>query len=153
MINLINSNNFNSGEVHETDILIIGSGINCLSFIDFFNTLNKTNKRITVIEKGEIKKDLFKNERADLNNSNYSDNFQNDGVFEFNKKGMNQSVSGNSSFWGGRFVKLDKEDFVTRKSLFSESSTYLDDLLTIEKKTLETNTFFGWIKSIFWPKK
>ena len=49
--------------------------------------------------------------------------------------------------------KLDKEDFVTRKSLFSESSTYLDDLLTIEKKTLETNTFFGWIKSIFWPKK
>jgi acetyltransferase-like isoleucine patch superfamily enzyme len=49
--------------------------------------------------------------------------------------------------------KLDKEDFVTRKSLFSESSTYLDDLLTIEKKTLEKNTFFGWIKSIFWPKK
>ena len=49
--------------------------------------------------------------------------------------------------------KLDKEDFVTRKSLFSESSTYLNDLLTIEKKTLETNTFFGWIKSIFWPKK
>jgi len=49
--------------------------------------------------------------------------------------------------------KLDKEDFVTRKSLFSESSTYLDDLLTIEKKTLETNTFFGWIKSTFWPKK
>ena len=49
--------------------------------------------------------------------------------------------------------KLDKEDFVTRKSLFSESSTYLDDLLTIEKKTLKTNTFFGWIKSIFWPKK
>ena len=49
--------------------------------------------------------------------------------------------------------KLDKEDFVTRKSLFSESSTYLDDLLTIEKKTLKKNTFFGWIKSIFWPKK
>ena len=49
--------------------------------------------------------------------------------------------------------KLDKEDFVTRKSLFSESSTYLDDLLTIEKKTLETNTFFNWITSIFWPKK
>ena len=49
--------------------------------------------------------------------------------------------------------KLDKNDFVTRKSLFSKSSTYLDDLLTIEKKTLEINTFFGWIKSIFWPKK
>ena len=49
--------------------------------------------------------------------------------------------------------KLDQENFTTRKSLFSESSTYLDDLLTIEKKTLETNTFFGWIKTIFWPKK
>ena len=49
--------------------------------------------------------------------------------------------------------KLDQEDFITRKSLFGESSTYLDDLLTIEKKTLENNTFFGWVKSIFWPKK
>ena len=49
--------------------------------------------------------------------------------------------------------KLDQENFTTRKSLFSESSTYLDDLLTIEKKTLKTNTFFGWIKTIFWPKK
>tara|TARA_B100000965_G_scaffold236969_1_gene198651 strand:- start:1150 stop:1539 length:390 start_codon:yes stop_codon:yes gene_type:complete len=49
--------------------------------------------------------------------------------------------------------KLDQEDFITRRSLFGESSTYLDDLLTIEKKTLENNTFFGWVKSIFWPKK
>ena len=49
--------------------------------------------------------------------------------------------------------KLDKKDFVTRKSLFSESSTYLDDLLTIEKKTMEANTLLGWIRSIVWPKK
>ena len=49
--------------------------------------------------------------------------------------------------------KLDKGDFVTRKSLFSQSSTYLDDLLTIEKKTMEANTLLGWIRSIVWPKK
>ena len=49
--------------------------------------------------------------------------------------------------------KLDKEDFVTRKSLFSQSSTYLDDLLNIEKKTMEANTLLGWIRSIVWPKK
>ena len=49
--------------------------------------------------------------------------------------------------------KLDKRDFVTRKSLFSQSSTYLDDLLTIEKKTMEANTLLGWIRSIVWPKK
>tara|TARA_A100001037_G_scaffold204964_1_gene183364 strand:+ start:605 stop:1207 length:603 start_codon:yes stop_codon:yes gene_type:complete len=49
--------------------------------------------------------------------------------------------------------KLDKADFVTRKSLFSQSSTYLDDLLTIEKKTMEANTLLGWIRSIVWPKK
>jgi hypothetical protein len=74
--------------------------------------------------------------------------------------GLVQVVSGevpdNVIFAGNparEIKKLDKEDFVTRKSLFSESSTYLDDLLTIEKKTLETNTFFSWITSIFWPKK
>tara|TARA_B100000579_G_scaffold246109_1_gene202066 strand:+ start:946 stop:1548 length:603 start_codon:yes stop_codon:yes gene_type:complete len=49
--------------------------------------------------------------------------------------------------------KLDKGNFVTRETLFSESSTYLEDLLSIEKKTLENNTFFGWIKSVLWPKK
>ena len=49
--------------------------------------------------------------------------------------------------------KLDREDFITRKSLFTGSSTYLEDLLTIEKKTLEKNSLLGWIESIFWPKK
>ena len=49
--------------------------------------------------------------------------------------------------------KLDKEDFITRKSLFTDSSTYLEDLLKIEKKTLEANSLLGWIESIFWPKK
>lgn len=49
--------------------------------------------------------------------------------------------------------KLDKGNFVKRETLFSESSTYLEDLLSIEKKTLENNTFFGWIKSVLWPKK
>ena len=74
MINLINSNNFNSEGYHETDILIIGSGINCLTFIEFFYKFNQSNKRITVIEKGEINKDLLKNERADLNISKNPDN-------------------------------------------------------------------------------
>ena len=36
--------------------------------------------------------------------------------------------------------KLDEKSFKTRESLFSESSTYLEDLLTIEKKTLEHNS-------------
>jgi Acetyltransferase (isoleucine patch superfamily) len=49
--------------------------------------------------------------------------------------------------------KLDKEEFKTRESLFTESSTYLLDLLSIEEKILKPNSFLGWIKSIFWPKQ
>ena len=49
--------------------------------------------------------------------------------------------------------KLDKEEFKTRESLFTESSTYLLDLLSIEEKMLKPNSFLGWIKSIFWPKQ
>ena len=49
--------------------------------------------------------------------------------------------------------KLDKEEFKTRESLFTESSTYLLDLLSIEENMLKPNSFLGWIKSIFWPKK
>ena len=48
--------------------------------------------------------------------------------------------------------KLDKEEFKTRESLFTESSTYLLDLLSIEENILKPNSFLGWIKSIFWPK-
>ncbi len=47
---------------------------------------------------------------------------------------------------------LDKEEFKTRESLFTESSTYLLDLLSIEENILKPNSFLGWIKSIFWPK-
>ena len=49
--------------------------------------------------------------------------------------------------------KLDEKSFKTRKSLFSESSTYLEDLLTIEKKTLEHNSLINWLKSLIWPGK
>ena len=49
--------------------------------------------------------------------------------------------------------KLDEKSFKTRESLFSESSTYLEDLLTIEKKTLEHNSLINWLKSIIWPGK
>ena len=49
--------------------------------------------------------------------------------------------------------KLDEKSFKTRESLFSESSTYLDDLLTIEKKTLEHNSLINWLKSLIWPGK
>ena len=69
---------------------------------------------------------------------------------------MNGVVPENVVFAGNparEVKKLDKADFVTRKSLFSQSSTYLDDLLTIEKKTMEANTLLGWIRSIVWPKK
>ena len=49
--------------------------------------------------------------------------------------------------------KLDEKSFKTRESLFLESSTYLEDLLTIEKKTLEHNSLISWLKSLIWPGK
>ena len=49
--------------------------------------------------------------------------------------------------------KLDEKSFKIRESLFSESSTYLEDLLTIEKKTLEHNSLINWLKSLVWPGK
>ena len=49
--------------------------------------------------------------------------------------------------------KLDEKSFKTRESLFSESSTYLEDLLTIEKKTLKHNSLINWLKSLIWPEK
>lgn len=49
--------------------------------------------------------------------------------------------------------KLDEGSFVTREELFNDSSTYLKDLDIIEENMLENNSFFGWIKSMFWPKK
>ena len=49
--------------------------------------------------------------------------------------------------------KLDKVSFVTREELFNDSSTYLQDLNIIEENMLGNNSFFGWIKSMFWPKK
>jgi len=53
-----------------------------------------------------------------------------------------------------KFIKqLDEEDFTTRESLFTEPSTYLEDLLTIEKGMTKENSFFGWLKTLLWPKK
>jgi len=49
--------------------------------------------------------------------------------------------------------KLDEDSFVTREELFNDSSTYLQDLNIIEENMLGNNSFFGWIKSMFWPKK
>ena len=49
--------------------------------------------------------------------------------------------------------KLDEGSFVTREELFNDSSTYLQDLSIIEENMLENNSFFGWVKSMFWPKK
>ena len=49
--------------------------------------------------------------------------------------------------------KLDGGSFVTREELFNDSSTYLQDLNIIEENMLGNNSFFGWIKSMFWPKK
>lgn len=49
--------------------------------------------------------------------------------------------------------KLDEGSFVTREELFNHSSTYLQDLNIIEENMLGNNSFFGWIKSMFWPKK
>ncbi|MEC8097076.1 MAG: acyltransferase [Pseudomonadota bacterium] len=52
-----------------------------------------------------------------------------------------------------KFVKkLDKNDFKTRESLFEESSTYLEDLIEIEKRTTSQNTLYSGIGSFFWPK-
>ena len=49
--------------------------------------------------------------------------------------------------------KLDEGSFVTREELFNDSSTYLKDLNIIEENMLGNNSFFGWLKSMFWPKK
>ena len=49
--------------------------------------------------------------------------------------------------------KLDEGSFVTREELFNDSSTYLQDLNIIEENMLGNNSFFGWIKSMFWPRK
>ena len=49
--------------------------------------------------------------------------------------------------------KLDEGSFVTREELFNDSSTYLQDLNIIEENMLGNISFFGWIKSMFWPKK
>ena len=49
--------------------------------------------------------------------------------------------------------KLDEGSFITREELFNDSSTYLQDLNIIEENMLGNNSFFGWIKSMFWPKK
>ena len=49
--------------------------------------------------------------------------------------------------------KLDEGSFVTREKLFNDSSTYLQDLNIIEENMLGNNSFFGWLKSMFWPKK
>ena len=49
--------------------------------------------------------------------------------------------------------KLDEGSFVTREELFNDSSTYLQDLNIIEENMLGNNSFFGWIVSMFWPKK
>ncbi len=49
--------------------------------------------------------------------------------------------------------KLDEGSFVTREELFNDSSTYLHDLNIIEENMLGNNSFFAWIKSMFWPKK
>ena len=49
--------------------------------------------------------------------------------------------------------KLHEGSFVTREELFNDSSTYLQDLNIIEENMLGNNSFFGWLKSMFWPKK
>ena len=62
-----------------------------------------------------------------------------------------------NSVYGGNpakeVKKLDEGSFVTREELFNDSSTYLQDLNIIEENMLGNNSFFGWIKSMFWPKK
>ena len=53
-----------------------------------------------------------------------------------------------------KFIKeLNEQEFITRESLFEESSTYLEDLLTIEKGMTNENSFLSWLKSLLWPKR
>ena len=69
---------------------------------------------------------------------------------------MSGEVPANVIFAGNpakEIKKLDEKEFKTRESLFTESSTYLEDLLTIEKKTLEHNSILSWVKSLIWPGK
>ena len=63
----------------------------------------------------------------------------------------NQNPQGSVAY--AQVKKLDEGNFVTREELFNDSSTYLQDLNIIEENMLGNNSFFGWIKSMFWPKK
>ena len=158
MINLVNSNNFNKDSFFETDILIIGSGINCLSFVDFFLSLNSCDikKKITIIEKGELNKSILTSQRTNLNVSKNYEKINNEGSFKFDVKGMNQTVSGNSSFWGGRFTRLDKEDFLSRNWIegdkkwpidFDHYNEALDHIYSYYK--LGENLFSNFYNKIF----
>lgn len=69
---------------------------------------------------------------------------------------VNGNIPPNSVYAGNpakEVKKLDEGSFVTREELFNDSSTYLQDLNIIEENMLGNNSFFGWIKSMFWPKK
>ena len=69
---------------------------------------------------------------------------------------VNGNIPPNSVYAGNpakEVKKLDEGRFVTREELFNDSSTYLQDLNIIEENTLGNNSFFGWLKSMFWPKK
>ena len=69
---------------------------------------------------------------------------------------VNGNIPPNSVYAGNpakEVKKLDEGSFITREELFNDSSTYLQDLNIIEENMLGNNSFFGWIKSMFWPKK
>ena len=69
---------------------------------------------------------------------------------------VNGNIPPNSVYAGNpakEVKKLDEGSFITREELFNDSSTYLQDLNIIEENMLGNNSFFGWVKSMFWPKK
>ena len=110
MIKNINAINIDNNTIIESEIVIVGSGIAASSFLEFYN---KENVKIVILEKGDLDLNFLSNNRNTSENK-INNKILNLGNINFNKEGILETVGGNSSRWGGRFMSLDKEDFEKR---------------------------------------
>ena len=68
---------------------------------------------------------------------------------------VTKDVPPNSIFAGNpaKLVKTldEKKDSISRKDFFKDPKKLAADFDALDKYSLNKNTFFGWIQSIFWP--
>ena len=68
---------------------------------------------------------------------------------------VTKDVPPNSIFAGNpaKLVKTldEKKDSISRKDFFNDPKKLAADFDALDKYSLNKNTFFGWIQSIFWP--